>query len=108
MISRTRFLITVALICHSLLTPRLVTSQLLSVPAISNDGGTPPKDPSTAPHYEDVTIKATDRQEKDGPIYKLRGHVEIHYGAYTLFADEMTYNSDTGEATGEGHMMLDG
>ena len=45
-----------------------------------------------------------DSQEKDGPIYKLRGHVEIHYGTYILYADEVTFNSDTGEAVGDGHM----
>ena len=41
-------------------------------------------------------------------MYKLRGHVEIHYGTYALYADEVTFNSDTGEAVGEGHMVLDG
>jgi LPS-assembly protein len=38
----------------------------------------------------------------------LNGHVEVHYGTYVLYADEMTYNSDTGDATGEGHLVLDG
>ena len=56
---------------------------------------------------EEVRIEAT-TQEKDGPIYKLRGHVGIRYGSYSLYADEVTYNDDTGEATGEGHMVLDG
>ncbi|HXP23697.1 MAG TPA: hypothetical protein VN807_06130, partial [Candidatus Sulfotelmatobacter sp.] len=55
----------------------------------------------------DVRIQATE-QEKDGPVYKLRGHVEIRYGSFNLYADEITYNSDTGEATAEGHMVLDG
>src|SRR6201998_3188189 len=39
MISRTRFLITAAFVCHLLLAPRLVTSQLRSVP---NSTLTPP------------------------------------------------------------------
>jgi len=56
---------------------------------------------------EEVRIEAT-TQEKDGAIYKLRGHVAIRYGSYTLYADEITYDDNTGEATGEGHVVLDG
>ncbi len=47
-------------------------------------------------------------QEKIGPIYKLLGQAEIHYGTYILYADEITYNSDTGNATADGHVVLDG
>jgi len=108
MISRTRFLITAACLCHLLLTPHLVTSQLLAAQnGPENSQGATPL-PTPLPREENVTISATDSQEKDGPIYKLRGHVEIHYGTYTLYADEVTFNSDTGEAVGEGHMVLDG
>src|SRR6516162_996656 len=103
MTSRTRFLITIAILCHHLLAPRLVTSQLLSL-------GVPPhashKTPSTA-NDEEATIIAL-QQEKKGPVYKLHGKAEIHYGAYILRGDEMTYNSDTGEATVEGNAVLDG
>jgi LPS-assembly protein len=110
MISRTRLLITAAYVCHLLLAPALVTSQLRPrLNRSSNDPDTPSvPTPATVRRTEDVTIKATERQEKEGPVYKLRGHVEIHYGTYSLYADEMTYNSDTGEASGEGHMVLDG
>jgi LPS-assembly protein len=108
MISRTRFLITAACLCHLLLTPHLVTSQLLAAQNRPEDSQTATPVPSPLPREENVTISATDSQEKDGPIYKLRGHVEIHYGTYTLYADEATFNSDTGEAVGEGHMVLDG
>jgi LPS-assembly protein len=48
------------------------------------------------------------QQEEQGAIYKLHGAVEIYYGTYILRADEATYNSDTKEATGEGHFALDG
>jgi LPS-assembly protein len=108
MIFRTRFLITAAFVCHLLLAPPLVTSQLLAVPTQESAGN---QAISVAPESsmpgEEVRIEAT-TQEKDGPIYKLRGHVEIRYGSYSLYADEVTYNHDTGEATGEGHMVLDG
>ena len=109
MISRTRFLITAAFVCHLLLAPRLVTSQLLAAQSTaSTQNDTSPPIPATIRRYEDVTIKASESQEKDGPIYKLRGHVEIRYSTYSLYADEVTYNSDTGDATGEGHLVLDG
>jgi LPS-assembly protein len=108
MISRTRFLITAACLCHLLLTPHLVTSQLLAAQNRPENSQSATPVPTPLPREENVTISATDSQEKDGPIYKLRGHVEIHYGTYTLYADEVTFNSDTGEAVGEGHMVLDG
>jgi LPS-assembly protein len=102
MTSRNRFLITAALLCHLLLAPRLVTSQLLSSQS--------PPVPSTTPaslQQEEVTITAL-QQEKQGSLYILRGQAQIHYGAYTLSADEITYNSDTGDATAEGHVVLEG
>ena len=109
MISRTRFLITAAYLCHLLLALLLVTSRLL---AAQNQTETPENPPIAAPipppREENVTISATESQEKNGPVYTLRGHVEIHYRTYALYADEVTFNSDTGEAVGEGHMVLDG
>ena len=110
MISRTRFLITAALVCHLLLAPKLVTSQLRSAVAAKSDANSSrvlPSDPSAVQRAEDVRIQAIE-QEKDGPVYKLHGHVEVRYGTYSLYADEMTYDSDTGKATGEGHLVLDG
>ena len=109
MISRTRFLITAAFVCHLLLSPRLVTSQLLSV---SNQEkpvaeASPTLPPPSAAHEEDVRIQALE-QEKDGPMYHLRGQVWIRYGTFSLYADEVSYNSDTGESTAEGHVVLDG
>jgi LPS-assembly protein len=93
MISRTRFLITAACLCHLLLSPKIVTSQ------------SPP--PPSSRQGEPVLIKA-DEQERDGPIYKLNGNVEIHYRDLILWADHATYNEDTGEVTADGHVALDG
>jgi len=107
MISRTRFLITAAFVCHLLLAPPLVTSQLRSA---SDSTPAAPQNSTAFPSIqreEDVRIQAIE-QEKNGPIYTLRGHVEIRYGTYFLYADEVTYNSDTGDASGEGHLVLDG
>ena len=105
MTSRTRFLITAAIACHLLLASPLVTSQLLSPPA--SDSPADPTTPRTTPKEEDVTITAL-QQEKVGVIYKLHGKAEIHYGVYILYADEMTYNSDTGDSTADGNVVLDG
>lgn len=113
---RNRFLITATLLCHSILVPPLVTSQLLSpIP-----GSSPPQAPATTPDTNtpcarqsrssenDETVICAVRQEKQGPVYKLQQDVEIHYRTYVLRADEVTYNSDTGEAIATGHFTLDG
>ena len=101
MTARTRLLITTAVLCHLLVAPRLVTSQLR--PAASGHP-TPSQPPETT---LPVTIRAI-HQEKDGPVYKLRGDVRIDYGIYTFSADDITYNSNTGEAQANGHLVLDG
>jgi LPS-assembly protein len=109
MISRTRFLITATFVCHLLLTPGLVTSQLLVAQTAedkANQGISVVSPPAIIPG-EEVRIEAT-TQEKDGAMYTLHGHVEIRYGSYSLYADEITYNEDTGETSGEGHVVLDG
>ena len=56
---------------------------------------------------EEVTITAL-QQEKDGTTYKLHGNAEIHYGTYILRGDEVTYNSESGDSSAEGHVTLDG
>jgi LPS-assembly protein len=103
-LARIRWIITMAVLCHQLLAPRLVTSQLLPAsPSEPTIGPTPIEHAPSVP----VTIRA-EQQEKDGPIYKLRGNVEIDYGTYTISGDKGTYNSDTGDVEAEGHLVLDG
>ena len=102
--ARTRWIITMAVLCHQLLAPRLVTSQLL--PAVDSNQ-TSLAAPAKRSRNVPVTISA-EHQEKDGPIYKLRGTVEIDYGGYTISGDEVTYNSDSGEVQAEGHLVLEG
>jgi LPS-assembly protein len=99
MSSRTRFLITATFLCHLILAVPLVTSQLLSAQELPN---TPP-----TPLEEDVTITAL-QQEKQGALYQLHGNAEIHYGTYILRADEISYNSETGDSKAVGHVTLDG
>ncbi len=57
---------------------------------------------------KDGTTICADQQEKIGNVYKLRGNAEIHYRNYVLRGDEVTYNSDSGEATASGHFTMDG
>src|SRR6516225_4819793 len=81
MILRTRFLITAAFVCHLLLTPSLVTSQLRTAPDAHGSGtaATAPVLPATVDRDEEVRVQAIE-QEKDGPLFHLRRHVEIRYG----------------------------
>src|SRR6202521_2543774 len=114
---RHRFLITAAWLCHLLLVPPLVTSQLLppnSPPATSQADAPPEKSPSTPTpcarafaEQNRPTVCAIE-QERVGDIYKLHSAVEIYYENYVLRSDEATFNSDTNEATASGHFALDG
>jgi LPS-assembly protein len=115
---RTKLLITTILLCHQLLATALVTSQLRAeIPDKETDqkpattAGTTATGPCgklAASQTADETTICAITQEKDGPIYKLHGYAEIHYRTYVLRADEVIYNSDTGEATATGHFTLDG
>jgi len=102
MATRNRFLITSAVLCHLILASRLVTSQLLPANAAPQAASKQPNRPRLP-----VKISAI-HQEKDGAIYKLSGNVEIDYGTYTFSGDEVTYNSDKGDITAEGHLVFEG
>ena len=114
MIIRSRIFITAAFVCHLLLAPGIVTSQTL--PPAAATVSSPETAPAIAPALptasasqtaEEVTIRAV-QQEKDGSLYHMRGRVEIHYRTYILYADQVTYNADTGDSELEGHVVLDG
>ena len=97
---RTRFLITATFVCHLILAVSLVTSQLL----FPFSGAQELPNTSSPLRDEDVTITAL-QQEKQGALYQLHGNVEIHYGTYILHADEVSYNSETGDSKAEGHVV---
>lgn len=98
-----RLVITATLLCHLLLAPRLVTSQLRPDTKAAD---TQPNTPSSKPGVP-VRIEAIE-QEKDGAVYKLRGKVKVDYGIYVIHADRATYNSDSGEVEAEGNLLLEG
>jgi LPS-assembly protein len=101
---RNRFIITAAVLCHLLLLPPLVTSQL---PPGAEALATPCSIAAAALKDSSPTVCAIS-QEEQGGIYQLHGAVEIYYENYVLKADEATFNSDTREAAANGHFALDG
>lgn len=96
MIFRKRIFITTAILCHVLIAPRLVTAQLLCPP------------PSPAALRGEVADVCAIEQEKEGEIYKLHHRGRIAFRSYIIWADEATYNSDTGDVEAEGHVLLEG
>src|SRR6202050_791241 len=124
--TRNRFLITAALLCHLLLALPLVTSQLppanagLPSPAEAAEKArleksspaqlTPCALAAAAQKEkgENVDTICAIEQEERGSVYQLHGAVEIYYQDYVLRSDEATYNSDTKEVTATGHLALDG
>jgi LPS-assembly protein len=117
---RTRFLITALFLCHQLLAHGLVTRQLLAdsdqastssaqgQKSNSEEDEGNPCPGRAVTRLKDGTVICAVQQEKDGSVYKLRGDAEIHYRGYVIRADEITYDSDTGEATASGHFTIDG
>jgi LPS-assembly protein len=119
---RTSLLITALLLCHQVPARALFTRQLLAGRLAETQRRNPQADTkkpqAEASHTpcateaeseasQETTICAM-QQEKIGEVYRLRGDVEIHYRNYVLRADEVTYDSDTGNATAAGHFRLDG
>src|SRR5262249_9972853 len=73
----TRFLITAGFVCHLLLAPRLVTSQLLASadPQAAARSQSPSSTASNCPLGKDQDGVCAIEQEKDGAVFKLRGQV---------------------------------
>jgi LPS-assembly protein len=86
-----------AVVCHCLIAGQLFAIQI-------------PAPPDAAKSAEDVTISVAPggKQEKTGSLFHLQKDVEIDFRNYVLHADEITYNSDTGEANASGHVELQG
>jgi len=114
---RIKFLITVLFLCHQLIAHALVTSQLrsgnsaqTSTPSVQSaaPASSAPCPKQAEGQDDDSATVCAIQQEKVGDVYKLHGDAEIHYRTYILRADEVTYDSDSGEATASGHFTLDG
>ena len=81
MTTRIRLLITAVLVCHLLLAPRLVTSQLL--PAKKQAKSTAPANTN----HQRPSRYGAEHQEKDGEVYRLNGNVKIDLMAFTPFLE---------------------
>jgi LPS-assembly protein len=115
MFSRRRLLITATALCHLLALPPLVTSQLpqSQVVAAPLSSATSPQaaqseDPFARPRRGEEVLIQAEVQEKQGPVYRLRGDVEISFRTFVLRAGEVTYNEQTGDVTASDHVTLDG
>jgi len=111
--SRSNLVITIAALCHLIVLPEVVISQLPSSSPSATDA-IPQQcivhtftKPSSGHAHEPVTIKAG-QCEKIEDVYKLHGAAEIDFRNYILRADEMTYSDDSADATGTGNVTLDG
>ena len=59
-----------------------------------------------APDPDWVLIDADEKQETDGPMRYLRKNVRLETSEMLLYADEVDYNTDTGEALARGHVRF--
>jgi len=109
MYPRIRLIITALMVCHVLLAPAIVTSQLPPEGAklSPQQQARPAVEFSTSLPGEPVTIKAKE-QEKAGDVFTLRGEVEIEFRDLVFRADEVSYNAKTGDLKATGHLVVDG
>jgi LPS-assembly protein len=112
--------ITLLFLCHPQLWPQAVTKQFpLQGDTPASSSGALPDDPSTVssiptahvvpapPSGVPVELRA-DTQREQNNVFTLTGDVFIHYRDYTIQADKVTYNKDTGDVTAEGHVLVEG
>lgn len=127
---RTFLCITLLLLCHSLGTLHALTNEVPQqqssaagaaspetneqstpdAPLVLDADGHPipvavpvPATPSGKP----VHVEAAE-QQINGHNYTLTGEVTIEYRDYTLRADKVNYNQDTGDIEADGHLQVDG
>jgi LPS-assembly protein len=108
MARRILLLITALAACHLLLAPQAFTNQLPQegeeAPATA---GAEAAALPAAPQDEEVTIRARE-QEKAGDVFQLRGEVEIRYRDFIFRADQVTYDTASGQITATGKVSFEG
>ncbi len=60
------------------------------------------------PQGTEVVIESTNPQTRVGTLYTLDNDVVITYGDRTIRADHIEYDSETGEVTARGHLVVSG
>ncbi|MBV8817368.1 MAG: LPS-assembly protein LptD, partial [Acidobacteriaceae bacterium] len=84
----------------------LAESTVAQQPEIFSDVPVAQPEPEK-PEGVEVTIRAR-TQSKRGGVYTLHGDVEIDYKTYAIRADDIRYDTASGEMTAEGHLQVDG
>jgi LPS-assembly protein len=130
MSARTFLCITLLTLCHSLGTLHALTNEVpqqASSPTLSATGENAPVTLPDAPPVLEadgkpipvavpipaspggtpVHIEAA-QQQLNGHTYTLLGEVTIQYREYTLRADKVNYNQDTGDIEADGHLQVEG
>ncbi|MBV9145662.1 MAG: LPS-assembly protein LptD, partial [Acidobacteria bacterium] len=63
---------------------------------------------ATLKYKGEIIYIAANQFEQRGNDYLLHGDAQIDFRNYVLFADEISYNTDSGEAKATGNVRLDG
>ena len=96
-----------ATICGCRFPAKTILGVLFLLPSIATAQLLCPPTPPAVKNGDEVNICAV-TQEKDGPIFKLHVRSKISYHDFILWADEVTYDSNSGDAKLEGHVVVDG
>jgi len=116
---RSGIISTLLLLCHVFLLPGVVTCQATGIGAQAPGKLEQEKPPAQRPKAhlagpgeegEEVTIETAPggSQEKVGDVYHLKGGVVITFRRFVVRADEITYDTKSGELTATGHLSFDG
>lgn len=125
---RTILFITTLLVCHPIVWSQALTRKLppalssasqrektsvgqkhgSSTSALPNAPGYPIAEVVPPPPVGVPVRFEYDQLEKRGNVFTLSGNVRIDYKSYTLLADKIVFDRDTGEADAEGHVELEG
>ena len=120
---RSRIISTLLLLCHVFVLVPLVTCQIrvetsgLGLQASGDNNQQSTEGQRSKPHIagageegEEVTIETAPGglQEKVGDVYHLKGGVVITFRHFVVRADEITYDTKSGELNATGHLSFDG
>ncbi len=84
-----------------------IIQQVIESGSDDQESGPPRPSMNVALGPNEVLIRG-DEQEKNQDIYKARGHVVMRFRTYTLHADQVIYDSTTGQVTANGHVVFEG
>jgi LPS-assembly protein len=83
--------------------PALFSAMLTGL-ALNLFGQQSPQIPLELQNKNSTVTTYADSTEKNGDLYELKGHVEVTYADTIVRADDVTYDSATGEIVAKGHV----